>query len=422
MALTQAERDQANQYLRRTGNEIRGNPRATADNGYDLPTGIKSRLNEFLRSDAGITFVHDQDVRQVNHLLQEGGPVRRLENTDLYRDATAEDQVRMVTVMAKLTNQAGDESGRRVVERIESGTIDSLEDIKAAVPQHLQGDRDNALRGAELVISLRGSETDNPLRDAWRDVVANPLINPTQLDQDRAHPNLQAEYSTVKNLFLVPAQGRAFVEALDAGGTRAQDVRFQGAPAGHTAGLYVSGNDFVQWNRDGRGYANIDGGWREIERDQITRADRSNGVVELNVTRDGVAVPLLHIDSRAPGVRPRPDLPQDMPRQPGHEGASIQDFQNAQSGIDLAVRTRDMQEPRSLLDRLYEAAVNKDDKAMDAALMEYGQSPAGQQFQREIAGEERLWLAEVHQAELQAQLVEQQRIEQMGRSGPVMSM
>ncbi|MGY1530999.1 hypothetical protein [Luteimonas sp. A649] len=80
-------------------------------------------------------------------------------------------------------------------------------------------------------------------------------------------------------------------------------------------------------------------------------------------------------------------------------------------------------QPKSLLDRLYEAAVNKDDKAMDAALMEYGQSLAGQQFQREIAGEERLWLAEVRQAELQAQLVEQQRMaQQMERSGPVMSM
>lgn len=80
-------------------------------------------------------------------------------------------------------------------------------------------------------------------------------------------------------------------------------------------------------------------------------------------------------------------------------------------------------QPKSLLDRLYEAAVNKDDKAMDAALLEYGQSPVGQQFQREIAGEERLWLAEVRQAELQAQLAEQQRTaQQRERSGPVMSM
>lgn len=80
-------------------------------------------------------------------------------------------------------------------------------------------------------------------------------------------------------------------------------------------------------------------------------------------------------------------------------------------------------EPKSLLDRLYEAAVNKDDKAMDTALLEYGQSPVGQQIQRDIAGEERLWLAEVRQAELQAQLAEQQRTaRQMECSGPVMSM
>jgi hypothetical protein len=172
------------------------------------------------------------------------------------------------------------------------------------VPRHLLGDRDNALRGAELVISLRGAEVGNPLRSAWQDVVANPLVNPTQLDQNRARPDLEAEYSTVKNLFLAPDQGRRFNEALDAGGTRAQTVNFGGAPAGDTAGLYVSGNDFVQWNREGQGYSNIGGQWREIERDQITRVDRGNGVLDLNITRNGVAVPLLHIDPRAPGMRP----------------------------------------------------------------------------------------------------------------------
>lgn len=135
-----------------------------------------------------------------------------------------------------------------------------------------------------MVISLRGAEADNPLRGAWRDVVANPLVNPTQLDQDRVRPNLEAEYSTVKNLFLAPDQGRQFSEALDAGGTRAQAVNFGGAPAGHTAGFYASGSDFVQWNREGQGYSNIGGQWREIERDQVTRVNRENGVVDLNIT------------------------------------------------------------------------------------------------------------------------------------------
>lgn len=308
LALTAAEYGQASDALRRQGNEIRGDRQTVADNGYDLPAGIKDRLNTFLRSDAGITFVHDQDVRQVGHLLREDGAVRRLEDTTLYRNATADDQLRMATVVAKLDNQDGERNWPRVLRRVENGAIDSLEDLKAAVPQHLQGDRDNALRGAELVIALRGAAADNPLRDAWRDVMSDPLVNPTRLDQDPARPHLDAEYATVRNLFLAPVQGRAFVEALDAGGARAQDVRFQGAPAGHTAGLYVAGHDFVQWNRDGHGHANIGGRWQAIERDQVTRVDRGNGVVDLDLTRDGVATPLLHVDPRAPGLRPAPPL------------------------------------------------------------------------------------------------------------------
>lgn len=314
LALTPAEYDQASDALRRQGNEIRGDRQTVTDNGFDVPAGIKTRLNEFLRSDAGITFVHDVDMRQVNHLLRAGGPVRELEDTALYRNATADDKIRMVTVISKLENQDGNRHWPGIIHRVENGAIASLDDLKAAVPQSLHGDRDNALRGAELVIALRGAEVGNPLRDAWRDVTANPLVNPTQLDQDRAHPNLPAEYSTVKNLFLAPAQGRAFVEALDAGGTRAQDVRFQGAPEGHTAGLYVSGHDFVQWNRDGHGHANIGGRWQEVDRDQVTRLDRGNGAVDLNVTRNGVAVPLLHVDPRAHEVRP--DQPHEPPRQP----------------------------------------------------------------------------------------------------------
>ncbi len=322
LALTQTEYDQASSALRRQGNEIRGDRGTVTDNGYDVPAGIKTRLNEFLRSDAGITFVHGQDVRQVNHLMREGGAVRQLEDTALYRNATADDQIRMATVIAKLENQDGRRNWPGIITRIENGTIDSVSDLNAAVPRHLHGDRDNALRGAELVISLRGAEQRNPLNQAWDNVVANPLVNPTQLDRDHARPNLEAEYSTVKNLFLAPAQARPFAEALDAGTTRAQDVRFQGAPAGHTAGFYASGSDFVQWNREGQGYANIGGRWSEIERDQVTRVDRGNGVIDLNVTRNGVVSTLLRVDPENPGVRPeqRPEAPPPRPVAPRGPG------------------------------------------------------------------------------------------------------
>jgi hypothetical protein len=80
------------------------------------------------------------------------------------------------------------------------------------------------------------------------------------------------------------------------------------------AGFYVAGDDFVQWNRDGHGVAYIGGQWSQIERSQITRVDRGNGVVDLNITRNGVATPLLHIDPREPALRP--DHPQQGAPQP----------------------------------------------------------------------------------------------------------
>lgn len=384
LALTPTEYGVASDALRRQGNEIRGDRQTVTDNGHDVPAGIKTRLSEFLRSEDGITFIHNQDVRQVNHLLRDGGSIRELEGTLLYQNATADDQIRMATVISKLENQDGRRNWPRIIERMENGIIDSVDDMKAAVPRHLHGDRDNALRGAELVISLRGSGANSPLHSAWQSVMADPLVNPTQLDHDPTHPNLPAEYSTIKNLFLVPAQGRALVETLDAGGTRAQDVRFQGAPAGHTAGLYASGSDFAQWNRAGHGHAHIDGEWREIERGQITRTDRDNGVVELSVARDGVAVPLLHIDPRTPGMRPRRDEPQDAQRQPGGAGAIHnrgQERNQEADGCQGMLQGPPARSSESLTDRYLAAVASGDSIAADRAAMEFARSAEGRHME-----------------------------------------
>ena len=89
------------------------------------------------------------------------------------------------------------------------------------------------------------------------------------------------------------------------------------------AGFYVAGDDSVHWNRDGHGVAYIGGQWSEIERSQITRVDRGNGVVDLNITRNGVATPLLHIDTREPALRPehpQQGAPQHQPAAPGMRG------------------------------------------------------------------------------------------------------
>lgn len=297
LPLTASEVEQTKTALHRQGNEIRGNAATTADNGYDVPAGIKNRLNQFLESDAGISYVHGQDVAQVNTLMRANGPIDQLKETTLYQQASGDDKLRMATVMGKLANQSGERHWQAVIDRIEGGQVRSLDALKAEVPAHLHGDRDNALRGAELAVALRNAGTDNPLRGAWQDVTANPLVNPTRLDQDAAHPDLKAEYSTVKSLFATPEQGQSLVRALDDEHGMAKDIKFRGAGADETAGLYASGHDFVHWNRDGKGFAHVGGQWQEADRNQVVKTTQQDGTVELTLQRNGAQVDLLHVAS-----------------------------------------------------------------------------------------------------------------------------
>lgn len=114
-----------------------------------------------------------------------------------------------------------------------------------------------------------------------------------------------------------------------------------------------------------------------------------------------------------------------------HRDNYLQDFeQYVKPKLDLQQeRTQEQSQtqgqPRSMLDRMYEAVVDKDEKAMDAILDEYAHSPQGQVFQREIDMQEKLWLAEVRQAELQNRIAEQQQQierQQQVHHGPVMRM
>jgi HAMP domain-containing protein len=265
-ALTATEVEETKTALHRQGNEIRGNATTTADNGYEIPSGIKNRVNRFLQSDAGITYVHGQDVSQINTLMRTNGPIDQFEDTTLYQEASGDDKLRMATVMGKLANQSGERHWQAVIDRIEGGQVRSMDELKAEVPANLRGDRDNALRGAELAVALRNASADNPLHGAWQDVTANPLVNPTKLDHDPARPDLKAEYSTVKSLFATPAQAHGFVTALDHGQPVAKEIKFRGGGPDETAGMYASGSGFVHWNRDGKGFAHVNGHWQEADR------------------------------------------------------------------------------------------------------------------------------------------------------------
>lgn len=328
--LTRAGYDTMLEALQREGHEME---RVGA---HDID---RSNINRFLASDQGKAFVHGLDTQHVNGVTAEDAvrgngdsALERLRRTDAYRNASEEDQAKLAGMFMKLQNQAGDGRWPGIMRRVEAGTLTSPDDVKKAIdallpnqpngdPDYIQSGADNTLRGVAVFNALRNASQDNPLSQAWTNVVANPLVGPVAAHQPNpAHPDLGFQYDTVRSLFLSPEASQRFVHALDRGGTMAEGhpQPRNGRPQ---AGFFVAGDDFVHWNRDGHGVAYIGGQWSEIERSQITRVDRGNGVVDLNITRNGATTPLLHIDPREPALRAeQPPLPAAPPSQPAVHG------------------------------------------------------------------------------------------------------
>ena len=311
--LTDAQRTQAANDLGRNGRVIE------AQNGRPVDATVKSHLDSFLASDAGITFVHDRDVGQIGTLMRLGGGMDQLRGTTLYQNSSLDDQARLATVVLKLENQGGQGYYPRIINGINNGTINSAEGAKSLVdgflpnrsgpnrngPDYIESGMDHALEGTEVFNGLRNADPRSPLHQPWQNVLANPLVNPTQTGQDAVHPNLSSEYTATKALFLQKASAPALIEALDQGGAYGYNItNSRGQSRPQSTSLYASGDDFVVMDGRGIGKAHVGGVWSDVDRADMTRINNREGTVDLNINRDGATQRLLHIDPNGPILRP----------------------------------------------------------------------------------------------------------------------
>lgn len=292
------------------------------DGGRPLDATVKARLDAFLASNEGISWVHGRDVAQVNHLMTNA--ITPLTGSQLYQNASLDDQVRLAAVVGKVYNQ-NEVTGGRIVNRIAANEFASLDDVNVAVDgiMKAKGDfyetgRKDALAGADVVNALRNASTDNPMRQAWNAVLADPLVNPTALDNDRAHPNLTHQYAVIRNTFVHDSFAKGFIDALDRGASyqrgqveRDHPEQFKGA------GFYTAGDDMVTWSRAGAGHAFIDNTWSAVERSNLSRVRTDDGVTTVNINENGQVRPLLRVDPHAAPLRPTHDGPNN-PNHPDH--------------------------------------------------------------------------------------------------------
>ncbi|HEY0334283.1 MAG TPA: hypothetical protein VGC74_11300 [Stenotrophomonas sp.] len=307
--LTGAEQTQTGNDLGRDGRTI------DAQNGRAMDANVKSHLDAFLTADDGITYVHNLDARQVNVLMRPGSGVNQLRETALYQNSSLDNQAVLATMVMKLENQGGRRYYPEIINGINRGTINNVEDVRATVNGfvHNRGGRadyvesgvSHALDAAEVFNALRNAHADSPLCQPWRNVLGDPLINPNQTDQNRGRPNLGSEYTTVKVLFLQKSNAPALIEALDQGGAYGYNIPDRrGHPRAQSTRLYASGNDFVVMDGSGLGKAYVGGAWSNVDHANLTRNDHPDGTVDLSIDRNGTTERLLHLDPSLPLFRP----------------------------------------------------------------------------------------------------------------------
>ena len=295
-----------------TVRDLSRNGRAiTADHGRALDAVVKQRLDQFLRSDDGIRFVHERDVAQVEQLM--GGVVRTVRQTPLYQRSSMEERAQLMVMMMKLQNQSENLWAPRLVRNMTNDSYLEVSDVSRAIDglrapsgdqDYIESGRNHAVSGAHVFNGLRRMDADNPLHEAWQNVLANPLVDPTAVNEDQARPALASEYAAVKTLFLNHAQAPDFLEALDRGTGHAYGRPRAEGRAGATGGLYASGDDFLVWARGGTAYSRIGGRWSALEPSDLTRVRNRDGSVDLNVESNGIRTPVIHADPHAAPLRP----------------------------------------------------------------------------------------------------------------------
>lgn len=315
LTLSESEKAQTTTDLQRDGKAIK------ADNNRALDETVRGNLDKFLASDDGVSFVHAHDRTQVERLMRPGdgnkdpgGALHQLQQTDLYKNASLDDQAKFATVVMKLENQAGKGQYPKIINGIKDGSLTSVDEVVSKVdamlpnkvkdgkdiPDYIETGVHHALAGTEVFNKLRAAQPGNPLHDAFNAVAADPLRSPIDLKNDTAHPDARHQYDAIKTLFLQNGQAQRLIVALDQDTSFGYNVKNKsGKVSAQSSSLFGADNEFAVFDGNGHGTAFVGGKWSAVERGDVKRVGNADQSVDLKVSKNGTTDTLLHVPTPA---------------------------------------------------------------------------------------------------------------------------
>jgi hypothetical protein len=286
-------------YRRQHGVDIPS--RLLPQSGQDIDPDFKLHLDVFLATNAGKGFVDMLDAARVDDLVV--SVAKPLQGMKAYQSASPEEQAKIFAVTAKAQNQ-NPVFAQHTLDDIGLGRITTLAGISARIdgavsrnparpdqPTYMETGRDAALAGADVFNALQGMGKHNALRPAWQAVAAKPIADSTQPGVDPALSSIVNQRTAIKALFVQPAQGKGFIEEMQTNGSYSH-----GDPAhAESRGFYVQGQDFLLWNRHGRGSGLVDGRWIAFSRGEVALRRNDDNTLDVDRARGGQTERLLHV-------------------------------------------------------------------------------------------------------------------------------
>ncbi len=162
------QEDKIIRELGRTGEEIK------SQGGKPLDRNVKFQINKFLASSDGITFIHNHDIKQIKKLEQ--NIFNPLKETNLYKQVSVEDKIKLATVNAKVYNQK-ESLGKKILTGLQHNRYKSIQE--------------------NVITELIKANPSNPLFQAWEKISENPLANPNSFKGRQ-----REDYLEIKHLFL----------------------------------------------------------------------------------------------------------------------------------------------------------------------------------------------------------------------------
>jgi hypothetical protein len=301
--LTSGEQDRLTADLTARGNKLNGNVHQLKARYMPPGDALRTKIDRFLTSDAGMQYVHQLDNSVLNTSPGNDGLLpfaQRVATSQTIQNMSDKDGEYAIATLSKVFNQ-NQTVGKKILDNLNGRSMDfeqfnayiaseiAHSGVSASSKQSLSTGVAATVRGMKLIDDIRSSPTLGPL---WSATVSQ---DPSLESNFSKSPATQLFDAMLRN----PAAGERMLTAIDSGKGALIPVSRASANESYIAGVASDGTLFTM-DAQGTGHSYMNGTWTAFSNGgELAERDRSgHWTIASRSDADGLAE-----DTRSPELK-----------------------------------------------------------------------------------------------------------------------